>query len=141
MAFVKVSAIFFFFLMALTLCEGWIDTEHACNRKIVHVKQVVQDSEPPGIAATDDRISGPDEIKAIRTSTNLSSTRGASHDLHDYQIATSDGSAVGPELITTLFLVIIFAGLLYSAPISFLVVVIVSILYVVLCNFTSHRYS
>ncbi|KAM1140510.1 hypothetical protein EV2_041687 [Malus domestica] len=80
MAFVKVAAIFFFFLMALTLSKGCTDTKHACNRKNVHIEQAVQDSEPPGIAA-DDRISGySNEIKVSRTSPNPSLTGGASQD-------------------------------------------------------------
>ncbi|KAL6290064.1 hypothetical protein ACE6H2_007574 [Prunus campanulata] len=135
MAFTKVAVIFFF-LMAMGLCHYSIaedsfenknlitssdnSLEDACNNKNRHIEQVIQD--PKTSMANDQNSSGweDDEIEVNTKSTDPSTSNGASH-LQDQVFSTSNGNAVGPEMIIILALVTIFGGLYFFAPYVLLV--------------------
>ncbi|CAB4300153.1 unnamed protein product [Prunus armeniaca] len=152
MAFTKVAVIFFF-LMAMGLChyssiaEDSFENknlitnsdntlEDACNNENPHIEQVVQD--PKTSMANDQNSSGweDDEIEVNTKSTDPSTSNGASH-LQDQFFSTSNGNAVGPEMIIILALVTVFGGLYFFAPYVLLVAVIFGFGFIVFVSMNS----
>lgn len=77
-----------------------------------------------------------DKIEVNTKSTDPSTSNGASH-LQDQVFSTSNGNAVGPEMIIILALVTVFGGLYFFAPYVLLVAVIFGFGFIVFVSMNS----